>query len=337
MMLRRIARPMLAAWFVTEGVAGFRGAPHHLEPTRTGVDALVERFEITRPTEEQIRTIVKVHGAATAGAGLALALGKAPRVAALVLAALTLPAAVVNLVASRTGAATPAAKAERREHAIRALSFAGAALIAAADREGRPGLACKVSHARKLAAASAGASVLGAKHSGEKASKAVKGVKGVTVAEAKAARKAAEKGAGAVTAVLGAKAAKAAKAASDTTSKPSRADARAAKAAARADARAAAVAEKQGAKAAKAATKADAKAVKLAEKDAAQAAKAAKVATKADAKAAKLAEKDAARAAKAATAAEAEAVKAAKTTRRADARAAKRLRRSATESVVTPG
>ena len=42
MMLRRIARPMLAAWFVTEGAAAVRGAPAHLEPARAGVDALAE-------------------------------------------------------------------------------------------------------------------------------------------------------------------------------------------------------------------------------------------------------------------------------------------------------
>ncbi|WNB86391.1 hypothetical protein [Cellulomonas sp. ATA003] len=69
---------MLAAWFVTEGSAAVRGSAAHLEPARAGADAVVERFGITRPTDEQLRTIVKVHGAAMIGAGAALAIGKAP-------------------------------------------------------------------------------------------------------------------------------------------------------------------------------------------------------------------------------------------------------------------
>ncbi|MFL6220338.1 MAG: DoxX family protein, partial [Actinomycetes bacterium] len=125
MMLRRIARPMLAAWFVSEGSAAFRGKPAHVDPARAGVDVLVERTGVTRPTDAQLRTIVKVHGAATVGAGLALALGKAPRLAALLLAALTFPSVVVNAIGSRKGTVSAAVKKERQDRIIRSVSFTG--------------------------------------------------------------------------------------------------------------------------------------------------------------------------------------------------------------------
>ena len=329
MMLRRIARPMLATWFVTEGSAAVRGSAAHLEPARAGADVLVERFGITRPTDEQLRTIVKAHGAATIGAGAALAIGKAPRLAALVLAALTLPSAVANVLASRRGGVSATAKSERRERAVRAVSFTGAALIAAADREGRPGLAWKVSRARKLAAAGASATVAGATHGSKATGSGVAG-----------ALKKAAKGAGVVTAAKATKDAGStgAKGAAKTVKASKRAEKKAVKAGAKAGKHAAPVAAKAGvAKAAKRATdkrgaktsdkstrRADAKAAKLARVADAKTAKRSAVA---DATAAKLAAKQAAVANKAARVAEAEAAKAARPGR---------LRRK-DKGVVVPG
>ncbi len=327
-MLRRIARPMLAAWFVTEGSAAVRGSAVHLEPARAGADVLVDRFGIARPSDEQLRTIVKVHGAATIGAGAALAIGKAPRLAALVLAALTLPSAVANVLASRRGGVSAAAKTERRQRAVQAVSFTGAALIAAADREGRPGLAWKVSRARKLAAASATATVAGATHGSKKSSstgatdalkKAVKGAG--AVAAAKATKDAGEKvGHGAVETVKAGKRAE---------KKALKAGAKAAKHAApvAAAGRAAKAAGKAGkggkAGASRAAKRADAKSLKATRSADTKAARSAAVA---EATAAKLAATQAASAEKAARVAEAQAAK-----------AAKRSRRRRTEDVVVPG
>ncbi len=201
MMLRRIARPMLAAWFVTEGSAAVRGSAAHLEPARAGVDALAEQVGFDRPDDAQLRTIVKVHGGLTIAAGAALALGKAPRLAALVLAALTFPSVVANLVASRRGTTSETAKAEQQQRAVRALSFTGAALLAAADREGRPGLAWKMSHAKQLAAAGAASGVAGLGRSGAQgAGKAAgKAAKGAGTATAKAGKATAAGGAKALT------------------------------------------------------------------------------------------------------------------------------------------
>ncbi len=123
MIPRRIARPMLAAWFVTEGTAAVRGSAAHLVPARAGVDALAEQVGFARPSDPQLRTIVQVHGGLTVAAGAALALGKAPRVAAVLLALLTFPSVVANLLASRSGTTSAEAKAEQQQRALRARSL----------------------------------------------------------------------------------------------------------------------------------------------------------------------------------------------------------------------
>ncbi len=160
MLLRRIARPLFATWFVVEGLDVVRHPAAHAADARTALDAADTRLPAavrgsgaTRgvlgfdPTERQLRTAVQVHGAALAGAGLLLALGKAPRTAALALAALTAPLVVVNLP-DKVHDRDPAARAARRTRLVRAVSALGGALLAAADYEGRPGLTWRVQAAR---------------------------------------------------------------------------------------------------------------------------------------------------------------------------------------------
>lgn len=268
MIPRRIARPMLAAWFVTEGSAAVRGSATHLEPARAGVDALAAQVGFARPTDPQLRTIVQVHGGLTIAAGAALALGKAPRLAALLLALLTFPSVVAGLLASRSGTMSAEGKAEQQQRALRAVSFTGAALIAAGDREGRPGLAWKMSHAKQLAAAGAASGVSGLAKTGAKA--AGTATKASKETGAKAVKHAKKTEAAAV--VLSGKAA--AKAAEQ-----------AAKVAARQHAAAVKAAEREHAHAVKVAEAEAAQAVTLAEAEAARAVKAAAVAERAEAKA----------------------------------------------------
>ncbi|WP_124342620.1 DoxX family protein, partial [Cellulomonas algicola] len=98
-------------------------------------------------TERQLRSAVQAHGAALAVAGGLLAIGKAPRTAALALAALTAPLVVVNLPDKGLDR-DPVVKAERRTRLVRAVSALGGALLAAADYEGRPGLSWRVQQHR---------------------------------------------------------------------------------------------------------------------------------------------------------------------------------------------
>lgn len=148
MLTRLIARPLLAAWFVTEGVDAVRRPAEHVERMRQAWRRLATRVEGLPevPSPDVLRTVVKAHGAATAAAGLMLALGKAPRLSALALAALTVPVAA----ADAPSRAQLTAGAERSF--VRDLGMVGGALLAATDRGGRPSVAWRVQHARERAA-----------------------------------------------------------------------------------------------------------------------------------------------------------------------------------------
>ncbi len=196
MLLRRIARPMFASWFLTEGVDALRHPAAHADVARESLQAVaaaVPRSALggalggtlggalapfrapAGPSDRDVTRIVRAHGAATATAAALLALGRAPRASALVLAGLTLPLAAAyaprhtgrgaagsgSRSGSRasstgssigTGAGTgsdAATRKARRERFIRSLAFAGGALLVAADTAGRPSVTWQVDKARK--------------------------------------------------------------------------------------------------------------------------------------------------------------------------------------------
>ncbi|GED09781.1 DoxX family membrane protein [Cellulosimicrobium cellulans] len=145
MLLRHLARPMLASWFVYDGLQAALKPAEHVRAARSGVELVEKSAGIEAPlSEKQVATLVRAHGAATAVAGLFLAVGKAPRTAALTLAALTVPLAVVNQPFT-SGEAT---RAERTRKFVANVGAIGAALIAGADYEGRPGVQWRLEKAR---------------------------------------------------------------------------------------------------------------------------------------------------------------------------------------------
>ena len=191
MLVRRIARPLLAAWFVTEGIDAVRRPDPHVARTKASWTALGHRLDLpAAPSREQLRSLVRAHGVLMTIAAAMLATGRAPRTAALALAAMTVPLAVVNqpfgstahVVATASDGAGDTGSPGRRsrfgrpigatggvstasvreggadrdalkERFVRNLSMIGAALIAGVDREGRPGVAWRAGHARVDAAA----------------------------------------------------------------------------------------------------------------------------------------------------------------------------------------
>lgn len=152
MLTRRIARPLLAGWFVAEGVDAFRRPGPHVERMRDAWRRLAARTQLPEPPPtDTLRLVVKVHGGAMAGAGMLLALGKAPRASACALALLTAPVAVMDAPV-RQGATTPATLAAGSDRGMRTLlrdlSLLGGALIAGLDKEGAPSLRWRARHAR---------------------------------------------------------------------------------------------------------------------------------------------------------------------------------------------
>ncbi|MEN1976837.1 MULTISPECIES: DoxX family protein [unclassified Cellulomonas] len=169
MLLRRIARPLFASWFLSEGVDALRRPSAHVPVARDAVERLnasVPRGALggaldayRHPSDAQLTTLVRAHGGATALAALLLATGRAPRAAALALAALTLPLAAADAPPSRKERAHLDAeqKKARKARFLRGLSLTGGALIAAADTAGRPSVRWRVEHARATRAAAASA------------------------------------------------------------------------------------------------------------------------------------------------------------------------------------
>lgn len=153
MLTRRIARPLLAGWFVAEGVDAVRRPGPHVERMRDAWRRLAPRTGLgDPPPTETLRLVVKLHGGAMAGAAVALALGKAPRTSACALALLTLPLAIADAPVRTQGSATPATLAAGGDRGartmLRDLSLLGGALIAGLDKEGSPSLGWRVRHAR---------------------------------------------------------------------------------------------------------------------------------------------------------------------------------------------
>lgn len=137
-LVRRLARPLLAAPFVAHGVDGFRHPGPYVDEARP-VAAQVAKVASPLGLPEDPEVLVRVHGAAMAGSAALLALGRLPRLAGTVLAV--------------TGALTlashhrfweekdPERRREQRQSFVSQLGLLGGALLAAVDTQGRPGLA----------------------------------------------------------------------------------------------------------------------------------------------------------------------------------------------------
>ncbi|OLT13146.1 hypothetical protein BJF78_22560 [Pseudonocardia sp. CNS-139] len=160
MLLRRIARPMLAAMFVQGGVSALRTPEAHVGPARPVLDAVtpavhraVEVSPIEKPPSDE--TLIRIDAVVKIVGGGMLAFGILPRVAATALAASLVP---TTLSAHRFWEEEdPERKRQQEVHFLKNVGLLGGLLIAAADTEGRPSLAWRSRKAAALAAAAASA------------------------------------------------------------------------------------------------------------------------------------------------------------------------------------
>ena len=158
MLLRRVARPLLAATFIAGGIATLRApagpaaaAGPVLAPVLDVVDPLVP---IERPSD---KTMVTVDAVVKIAAGTMLALGKFPRVAAATLAASLVP---TTLAGHRFWEEDdPAARTAQRKHFLKNVGLIGGLLITAADTEAKPSWSWRARRAVSQATAQVGAQV----------------------------------------------------------------------------------------------------------------------------------------------------------------------------------
>jgi putative oxidoreductase len=166
--VRRLARPLLAASFVERGLDAVRHPGPHVEATA----ALLARVGPPLHLPNDPVLVVRASGGLMAASGLMLATGRAPRLSALV-AALTL---VPTTTASHAfwQEKDPVARREQRVHFLKNVSLMGAALLAAVDTEGQPGLAWRTRDASKRASRGAKRAAKRAERSAERAGKSAR-------------------------------------------------------------------------------------------------------------------------------------------------------------------
>lgn len=156
MLVRPIARPLLALGYVTAGWDAVRHPDAHVDRIEARWAEVATRFDaIPAPDPRLLPGMVRLHGAAMVLAGTSLAFGRTPRLAGVALAALSAPLLVVDQpwfprVPRRH-------RADRLDRTVRDAMMVGAALIVAADLEGRPGIGWRVARARAERADRAGA------------------------------------------------------------------------------------------------------------------------------------------------------------------------------------
>lgn len=131
--VRRVARPLLAAIFVVQGLEQLRH-PSALTPK---VAPLAERLApLGLPNDPEL--LVRANGATMVGGGALLAAGRVPRLASLALVGAMVP---TTYVGHQFWAETdPAVKRAQRINFLKNLGLIGGLLLASVDTEGRPGL-----------------------------------------------------------------------------------------------------------------------------------------------------------------------------------------------------
>ncbi|SDC12872.1 DoxX family protein [Actinokineospora iranica] len=140
MILRRLARPMLAAIFISGGVNALRAPEAHAEAAKPflhdAMGKVGDKLPEQVPTDPT--TLVKIDGMVKVGAGLALAFGRFPRLAALLLSGSLVP---TTLAAHRFWEEKePERRQEQQIHFVKNVGLLGGLMLAAADTAGKPSL-----------------------------------------------------------------------------------------------------------------------------------------------------------------------------------------------------
>ena len=139
MLIRRIARPMLSAVFISRGVDALRSpkpAADAARPTLEGLSKLPDPVGTNVPSNAE--TVARVNAAVQIGGGLLLATGKLPRLASAALALTVVPGSLGGH--TFWNETDPQRKADERRAFLTDVSLIGGLIIAAVDTEGKPSL-----------------------------------------------------------------------------------------------------------------------------------------------------------------------------------------------------
>ncbi|MGB7866942.1 MAG: DoxX family protein, partial [Mycobacterium sp.] len=139
MLIRRIARPLLSAAFIGQGVETLRNpkaTADAAEPTVAALRTLPEPLGGKVPSNPE--TAARINAAVQVGGGLLLATGKLPRIASAALAFTVIPGSLGGHLFWKES--DPELKAQKRRDLLTDLSLLGGLIIASADTAGKPSL-----------------------------------------------------------------------------------------------------------------------------------------------------------------------------------------------------
>lgn len=134
MLVRRLARPMLASIFVSGGINALRKPAEHAAMAGSVAQKAASALPVSLPQDPQ--QLIKIDAAVKIGAGTLLSLNKFPRLAAVALITTLIP---TTAAAHRFWEEDdPQSKANQQAHFFKNLGLLGGLLLAAVDTEGRP-------------------------------------------------------------------------------------------------------------------------------------------------------------------------------------------------------
>jgi putative oxidoreductase len=152
MLVRRIARPLLAAPFVYGGISTLRKPQDRVPGARPVVEKIAETADKQLPVEvsKDVEQWVKVDAAVKVAAGSLFALNKFPRLTALVLSASIVP---TTLAGHRFWEhEDPTERFGQISNFLKNGGLLGGLLLAAVDTEGKPSVGYRARRAAKKAA-----------------------------------------------------------------------------------------------------------------------------------------------------------------------------------------
>ena len=152
MLVRRIARPLLAAPFIYGGISTLRKPQDRVPGARPVVEKIAETADKQLPVQvpRDVQQWVQADAAVKVAAGSLFALNKLPRLTALVLSASIVP---TTLAGHRFWEETdPKVQFEKTAHFVKNLGMLGGLLLAAGDTEGKPSVGYRARRSAKAAA-----------------------------------------------------------------------------------------------------------------------------------------------------------------------------------------
>ncbi|MCL2535897.1 MAG: DoxX family protein, partial [Nocardiaceae bacterium] len=154
MLVRRIARPLLSTVFIVGGIDSLRSPAPKAQAAAPFLEKGVASLPggVTDKLPSDPVSVVRINGAVQIGAGVLLAVGKAPRASALVLAGTLVPTTLAGH--DFWNIDDPQQRAMQRTQFFKNMSLLGGLLITAVDTEGKPSLGWRGRRAAKKAQAS---------------------------------------------------------------------------------------------------------------------------------------------------------------------------------------